>query len=81
MFGLEDKKRKGDNPTQFDLELELKSAKKRRETALKVEERIAQLKAVLRSGQDQEEFDDVGVLLQGYAALLKVIGRFGEKPK
>lgn len=81
MFGLEDKKRKDEGPAQFDLEVELKSPKKRRETVAKIEERIAQLKAVLRSGQDQGEFDDVGALLLGYTALLKVVGRFGGKPK
>lgn len=81
MFGLEDKKNKDESNAQFDLEMELKSSRKRRETVVRIEERIAQLKAALRSGQEQNEYDDVGILLQGYAALLKVVERFGEKRK
>lgn len=80
MFGLEDKKSK-DGGDQFDLEKELKTVKKRRETLLKIEERIGQLKSVLRAGQSQEEFNDIGTLLMGYVALLKVVTRFGDKAK
>lgn len=81
MFGLEDKKRKDDKPALFDLEVDLKTAKKRKEIITKIEGRISQLKAILRSGQSKEEFDELGILLQGYAALQKVVGRFGGKPR
>ena len=81
MFGLEDKKRrKDDKPALFYLEVDLKSPKKRKEVVSKIEARITQLKGLLRGGHDKSEFDEYGILLQGYAALLKVIARFGNKP-
>lgn len=79
MFGLEDKKGRDEKVALFDLEVELKSPKKRKEVLTKIEERITQIKSLLRSGQDKEEFDEIGVILQGYTALLKVVGRFGAK--
>lgn len=78
MFGLEDKKRKKEEAL-FDLEVDLKNAKKRREVKEKVDGRINELKLLLRGGQDKEEFDDLGILLHGYTSLLKVIARFGGK--
>lgn len=81
MFGLEDKKRRDDKAALFDLEVDLKTPKKRKETVTKIEGRIAQLKTILRSGQNKEDFDEVGILLQGYAALLKVVGRFGSRSR
>lgn len=81
MFGLEDKKRRDDQAALFDLEVDLKTPKKRKETVAKIETRIAQLKTILRSGQNKDDFDEVGILLQGYAALLKVVGRFGGRSR
>lgn len=77
MYGLE-KKPKG--PVQFDLELEIKKDPKRaRELMKHVEERIAELKNLLRQGAETEDFDDYGVLLHGFAALQRVLKRVIEK--
>lgn len=80
MFGLEDqKKKKGAEEFIFDLEKELKNPQKQRETKDRIEQRVQRIKEVLRSGEDQQEFDLFGVLLHGYNALLKVISRVGSK--
>jgi hypothetical protein len=77
MFGLE-KKPKG--PFEFDLELDLKKNPKMGKELLKiVEQRISELKNLLRQGAETEDFDDYGVLLHGYAALQRVLKRIIEK--
>lgn len=77
MFGLE-KQPKG--PVQFDLELELKEdPAKARGLAKVIEERVGELKNLLRQGVETEDFDDYGVLLHGYAALQRVIKRLSQK--
>lgn len=76
MFGLEDqKKKKKPEPFVFDLEKELKDAKKYREYKDKIDERIQQIKNMLKSGETKADFDETGVLLHGYTSLLKVIAR------
>lgn len=82
MFGLENQKKK--KPVEefvFDLEKELKNPQKLKELKEKVEDRIQRVKEILRSGENQEEFNYFGVLLHGYTSLLKVITRFGMKQK
>lgn len=80
MFGLEDqKKKKTVQPFVFDLEKELKNKQKLKEIRQMIEERIQDIKKVLRSGENSEEFDQFGVLLHGYTSFLKVISRFSEK--
>lgn len=77
MFGLENqKKKKVADEFVFDLEKELKIAKKQKELKDKIENRIQEIKEVLRSGENKDEFDKFGVLLHGYTSLLKVIARF-----
>jgi len=77
MFGLENqKKKKVVEEFVFDLEKELKVSKKQKELKDKVENRIQEIKEVLRSGENKEDFDKFGVLLHGYTSLLKVIARF-----
>lgn len=77
MFGLENqKKKKVADDFVFDLEKELKLPKKQKELKDKVENRIQEIKEVLRSGENKDEFDKFGVLLHGYTSLLKVIARF-----
>lgn len=79
MFGLEDqKKKKEENEFFFDLEKELKNAKKLKEMRGLIEKRVQNIKKILRSGEDKEEFDQFGVLLHGYASLLKVVSRFNK---
>ena len=73
MFGLEKKKRK---PFEFDLEKEIKKdKKKKKEVLLEVEKKSQALKESLRDGTAQDNFDQCGILLQGYAALNKVVDR------
>lgn len=77
MFGLEDQKNKGSGKDfMFDLEQELQDKKKNKAHKKLVEERIQQVKTILRSGSVKEEFDQFGILLHGYTSLLKVMTRF-----
>lgn len=77
MFGLE-KQPKG--PVQFDLEIEIKEDPAKAHVLSKaIEERIGELKNLLRQGVETEDFDDYGVLLHGYAALQRVIKRLSQK--
>ena len=71
MFGLE---KKSHEFFEFDLEKEIKkSPEKGREILKLVETRIQEIKQILRQGAASDEFDRYGVLLQGFAALQKVI--------
>lgn len=83
MFGLEgDKKRKaGSQEFVFDLEMELKDPQKAKELKADIEKRIHHLKAVLRAGEEKEDYDKFGLLLLGYVALLKVVTRVTLKKK
>ena len=79
MFGLEDKKKKATDVFVFDFEKELKDPKKLKEALKKIEERLQQIKSVLREGDDQETFNKYGVLLHGYTSLIKVTTRVNAK--
>lgn len=77
MFGLENqKKKKQAEEFVFDLEKDFKNSKKHKEIKKKVEDRIQQIKEVLRGGENKDEFDKFGALLHGYTSLLKVMARF-----
>jgi hypothetical protein len=76
MFGLEGQKKK--KPTEaftFDLEKDLENSQKHEEIKHKIEEKIQKIKEALRTGENQEEFDQHGILLHGYTSLLKVLSR------
>ena len=76
MFGLE---KKGSQPFEFDLEKELKKDSKRKKELLDhFEVKTKELKAALREGKAEENFDQCGLFLQGYAALTKVVNRIGK---
>ncbi len=80
MFGLEDqKKKKKAGEFIFELEEELKIAKKHQEIKRRADNRLQQLREMLRSGGEKEEYYRLGVLLHGYASLLKVISRVTSK--
>lgn len=70
MFGLEKKKNK---PFEFDLEKELKNNKRRKEVLSICKEKTQNLKQALREGEASEHFDQCGIIMQGYAALAKVV--------
>lgn len=78
MYGLQNKKPK-QPPILFDLEVELKSPKKRKELIEKVDERMGQIRNHLRAGEEKETFGNLVVILNGYLALLKVLNRFNQK--
>lgn len=80
MFGMEGtKKKKKVEEYSFDLENELKDPGKLRALKERVEERIQQLKTLLRQGEDKNTFDQVQSLLHGYLAVQKVIQRVNRK--
>jgi hypothetical protein len=77
MFGLE---KKGKALFEFDLEKDLKSNSSKTKELLKtVEDRILEIKNTLRQGTASEDFDKLGVLLHGSAALQKVLTRIANK--
>jgi hypothetical protein len=77
MFGLEKQKEgKGKGGEFFfDLEKRVQSPKEARTLKKEIEEKIGKVKQVLRSGENKEQFDQMGQLLHGYASLLRVTGR------
>ena len=75
MFGLEDQKKKKQQDFLFDLEQDVKNPKRYREIKDLVESRIQKVKSSLKSGEQKQEFDEMGTLLHGYTALLKVMAR------
>lgn len=71
MYGLE--KQPGEK-FAFDLEKEIKEQPHRGKEILdKVEKRIHEIKKLLREGASEKDFDRLGILLHGYAALQKVL--------
>ena len=76
MFGLEKKRKK---PFEFDLEKELKKDKRRNEILEIVETKSQALKQALRTGEASDNFDQCGIILQGYSALARVIKRTTNK--
>jgi hypothetical protein len=71
MYGLE---KKPEGRFAFDLEKEIKQKPQRgKEILAKVEKKIAQIKKALREGANEKDFDRLGILLHGYAALQKVL--------
>ncbi len=78
MFGLENqKKKKSDGEFIFDLEKDFKNTKTQKAIKAKVESRIQKIKEALRSGENQGVYDKYGIILHGYASLLKVMARCG----
>jgi hypothetical protein len=77
MYGLE---KKPSGPFEFDLEIDLKKdPKKSKELNKTVDERMGKLKTLLRQGAENDDFDDYGSLLHGYAALQRVLKRLSDK--
>jgi hypothetical protein len=77
MYGLEKKERA---LFEFDLEKELKgNSSKAKELLKTVEHRIHEIKNSLRQGAGSEDFDKLGILLHGYAALQKVLTKVANK--
>ncbi|MFZ0564613.1 MAG: DUF5398 family protein [Chlamydiales bacterium] len=81
MFGMGKRQKKGEKPADyaFDLENDLKDPVKLRSQKEQIEERVRQLKTMLRKGEDQQTFDLTQTLLHGYLAAQKVIQRINRK--
>ncbi len=77
MYGLE----KNTKPAfEMDLEKDLKkNPQKAKELVHSIETKIQELKSSLRSGNKSPELDQLGALLNGYTALLKVLNRVTTK--
>jgi hypothetical protein len=72
MYGLEKEPKK--KKFHFDLEKEVATKPKRKKEILDdVEEKIHDIKKLLREGASEKEFDKLGVLLHGYTSLQKVL--------
>lgn len=71
MYGLE---KEDGKKFAFDLEKEIKEKPSRGKKILeKAEGRVQEIKKHLREGANEKDFDKLGILLHGYAALQKVI--------
>jgi len=79
MYGLQNKKDKAPPPVLFDLEVDLKSPKKRRELIERIDARMGQIRTHLRAGETKETYGDLVTILNGYLALLRVLNRFDLK--
>jgi hypothetical protein len=77
MFGLEEKEKR--EKFAFDLEKRIKSEPQHlKELLEKAEKRMAEIKKLLREGANEKDFDRLGILLHGYAALQKVLKKCGK---
>lgn len=79
MFGLEgEKSAKKAEEFTFDIENDIKDPSKQKVYLEKIQERMRNLKTVLKSGVEKEDLNSIGALLHGYSSLFKV---FTRKPK
>jgi hypothetical protein len=77
MYGLEEKERR--EKFTFDLERRIKNEPQHlKELLAKAEKRMAEIKKLLREGANEKDFDRLGILLHGYAALQKVLKKAGK---
>lgn len=81
MFGMEKKAEKETKAFVFDLEKDLNREEYRVELAKRLESRIRRIRELLHSGAKKEEFDSLGILLNGYHALAIVLARATQEPK
>jgi len=79
MFGMDKKPKKKTEDWEFDLEKQLQNQTELRKIKTQTDQRIQQLKNLLRQGEDKKTFDSAQTLLHGYLAVQKVIQRVGKK--
>jgi len=71
MFGLEKSPRE---KFDFDLEVDLKeNPTKAKELLKRIDGNITEIKQKIKKGGSKEELNKLGILLQGYTALIKVL--------
>ncbi len=77
MFGLEKKDKK---PFLFDLEEEIINDPNKKKHYLDIaKKRSEEIKNIMRKGDSSDDFDQMGVLLQGYTALNKVLSKVAKQ--
>jgi hypothetical protein len=77
MFEMSKKPKKKAAEWNFDLENDLKDANNVKKLKTQIDDRISNLKNLLRSGGDKKTFDDAQTLLHGYLSVQKVLQRIG----
>lgn len=76
MFGMEKEKTAKATGYQYQIEQDLQQPAKRKEVLNLVEERLTQLKNVIREGTgSKDEFEEINTILQGYVALKRIISK------
>lgn len=80
MFGMEKPKKEEKPAFLFDLEKDLRDENKRRELASRIESRILRIKELLRKGSRKEDYDKLGILLNGYHSMAIVLSRASQEP-
>lgn len=80
MFGLEKGPEKNQKRFEFDLEKDLlANPGHKKKMTQDIESNILHIKDVMRKGLDsEEELEQFGIILRGYASLQKVINRIGK---
>ncbi|WP_338028201.1 DUF5398 family protein [Candidatus Chlamydia corallus] len=80
MFNMENtaKEEKNSQPL-LDLEQDMQDHNRAQELKASVQDKVHKLNALLREGSDKESFGQQQVLLAGYVALQKVLGRINRK--
>lgn len=76
MFGLEkaaSKKQADKDKDLYDFEVRVRNLAERRKLTTHIKNQIQQLKTALRKGENQEEYDQLGLLLSSYIALDKLV--------
>jgi len=76
MFGLEKEEKE---KFAFDLEKEIKTKPGHGKKFIdKAEERILEIKKLLREGTEEQQFEPLDILLRGYGALKKTIQKIAK---
>ena len=79
MFGMDDKKSGKAEKVVFDLEEEVSNPLKWKEKVTHVQEKLSVIKQLAREGGTPEDARHLGILLNGYSSLVKVLARMVAK--
>jgi len=78
MFGLEkatEKDRAEEDKELYELEVRIREVVERRKLHNHLKQQIQTLKAALRKGGEQEDYDNLGLLLSAYTSIEKLTER------
>ncbi|SFV98938.1 DUF5398 family protein [Chlamydia abortus] len=81
MFNMENTAAKEDRSSHqlFDLEKDMQDLSKAQEIKANVQDKVQKLHVSLREGSDKASFEKQQIVLAGYLALQKVLGRINRK--